>query len=150
MTREEAIKVLSILKAAYPNSYKGMGKEEANGVVMVWATQFSKIPYKIVLLAVNKAISKEPFPPAISEVRKIIKNLYYEAQNMLYDHNLATKGYTYDPYKEPMKYGTPLNDETVSLLHEIMDCTKQLKDEGDETKLKNLLDTNRYFLNEKN
>ena len=33
MTREETVKILAILKAAYPNSYKGMTKEEANATI---------------------------------------------------------------------------------------------------------------------
>ena len=41
MTREETIKVLAILKAAYPNAYKGMTREEAQGTVSVWAMQFA-------------------------------------------------------------------------------------------------------------
>jgi len=79
MTREETIQVLSILKAAYPNSYKGMTKQEANGVISVWATQFATVPLNVVLIAVNKLVAINPFPPAISDVREKIKGLYYES-----------------------------------------------------------------------
>lgn len=41
MTREDTIKVLAILKAAYPASYRNMSRDEANGTVMIWATQFA-------------------------------------------------------------------------------------------------------------
>ena len=58
MTREEAIKVLAILKAAYPNSYRGMTKEEAHGTVAVWAAQFASMPASVVMIAINKKISK--------------------------------------------------------------------------------------------
>lgn len=83
MTREEAIKILSILKAAYPNSYKGMTKEEANGTVNLWAQQFTDIPYYIVTIAINKLISKSTFPPSISEIKEGIKSLYWEAWGTL-------------------------------------------------------------------
>lgn len=89
MTRDETIKILAILKAAYPNSYKNMTKEEARGTVMVWATQFQGIPGDIVMIAVNKLISTKTFPPAISEVKEKIQRLYWEAWEALNEHKTA-------------------------------------------------------------
>ena len=83
MTREEAIKILAILKAAYPNSYRNMSKDEANGTVMVWQTQFANIPAELVMIAVNKLISTSTFPPAISEVKEKIRGMYWEVWEIL-------------------------------------------------------------------
>lgn len=83
MTREETVQVLSLLKAAFPNSYKGMTRQEANGVISVWSTQFANIPVQIVLIAINKLISISTFPPSIAEVKNKLKNLYYEATSEL-------------------------------------------------------------------
>lgn len=83
MTREETIKVLAILKAAYPNSYKNMSKEEANGTVSVWAMQFATYPAELVMIAINKLISSSPFPPAISEVKDKIGGMYWEVWSLL-------------------------------------------------------------------
>lgn len=83
MTREETIKMLAILKAAYPSSYKGMTKEEANGTIAIWTMQFADMPADIVLMALNKAISTSQFPPAISEVKKKISHLHWEAYEMI-------------------------------------------------------------------
>ena len=83
MTREETIKVLAILKAAYPNSYKNMTKEEANGTVAVWSMQFSNIPVEVVMIAINKLISTSTFPPAICEVKDKIRGLYWEVWQQL-------------------------------------------------------------------
>lgn len=79
MTQKEATQILAILKAAYPNSYRGMTKEEAVGTVNVWATQFINIPVRVVMIAVNKLISTNTFPPSIGEVKEKIRSLYYEA-----------------------------------------------------------------------
>lgn len=79
MTREETVQVLSILKAAYPNAYNGMTKQEANGVIALWTIQFSKIPLQIVMIAINKLIATSKFPPAISEVKEKLSSLYFEA-----------------------------------------------------------------------
>lgn len=78
MTREETIKILAILKAAYPNSYKNMSKEEANGTVTVWAMQFSNYPAEVVMIAVNKLIASSVFPPTICDVKKKVDSLYWE------------------------------------------------------------------------
>lgn len=83
MTRDETIKILAILKAAYPNSYKNMTKDEANGTVMVWTTQFQNVSAELVLLAVNKLISTNTFPPAICEVKKKIEGMYWEVWETL-------------------------------------------------------------------
>lgn len=83
MTREEAIELMAILKAAYPNSYNGMTKQEAMGVVTVWALQFADMPADIVYIALQKAISDCKFPPSISEVKAKIGKLYWEAYEIL-------------------------------------------------------------------
>lgn len=83
MKREETIKILAILKAAYPNSYRNMSKEEANGTVAVWTMQFANFPAEVVMLAVNKLISSSPFPPAICEVKDKIRGMYWEVWGIL-------------------------------------------------------------------
>lgn len=83
MTREETIKVLAILKAAYPNSYKGMTREEAQGTVSVWAMQFAAFPVDVVLLAINKIIASSTFPPSISEVKEKMRGMYWELWGIL-------------------------------------------------------------------
>lgn len=92
MTRQEAIKILAVLKAAYPNFYKNMTKEEAQGTISVWATQFNGMPAGVVMLAVNKLISTNTFPPSINEVKERIRSLYWEAWTMLDNHKKATEG----------------------------------------------------------
>ena len=82
MTKKEAATILAILKAAYPNSYKNMTSEEAMGTVSVWAIQFADMPADIVLMAVHKAISSSPFPPAISEVKEKLSTLHWEAYSL--------------------------------------------------------------------
>ena len=86
MTRQETLAILAMLKAAYPASYKGMTKEDANGAVSTWQEQFEGMPFYIVRLAVNRLIAKNKFSPAISEVRREIKALHCEALGQLLEH----------------------------------------------------------------
>lgn len=151
MTREETIKLLSILKAAYPNSYKGMTKEEASGTIAVWSMQFADIPANVMLIAVNKLISTSPFPPSISEVRSKLRDLYYEATNMLREHEYATEGFkiTDDPNEEPAFFGNPLDDRTLAVVKNIIRVTSTLRNNNkNETSLSDMLTqgSGRYYL----
>lgn len=89
MTREETVQVLSLLKAAYPNAYKGMTRQEGNGVIAVWSAQFSNVPVEVVLLSINKLISTNTFPPSISEVKAKFKDLYWECFGELAEDNTS-------------------------------------------------------------
>ena len=89
MTREETVQVLALLKAAYPNAYKGMTRQEGNGVIAVWSAQFSNVPVEVVLLSINKLISTNTFPPSISEVKAKFKDLYWECFGVLAEDNTS-------------------------------------------------------------
>lgn len=77
------MKVLAILKAAYPNSYKNISVDEAQVTTSVWAVQFADVPVDLVMIAINKIICTSPFPPAISEVKEKVKSLYWEVWEIL-------------------------------------------------------------------
>lgn len=112
MTAEETKKILAILKAAYPNSYKGMTRTEAIGTVNVWASQFARFPASVVLLAVNKLISVKTFPPSINEVKERIRGMYWESWQMLDSHKRGL--------------GDPLAPEKVAMLEEIMSVAEPM------------------------
>lgn len=82
MNKKEALQILAILKAAYPNSYNNMTKEEATGTVAVWCMQFTNLPAEIVMMAVHKLIATSKFPPTISEVKRKIESIHWDA----YEH----------------------------------------------------------------
>lgn len=125
MTQKEATQILAILKAAYPNSYRGMTKEEAVGTVNVWATQFINIPANVVMIAVNKLISTNTFPPSIGEVKEKIRGLYWEAWQALHDHARATKGIEIGG--KVIKVGKPLDEKTVKQLEQIIEVVEPMR-----------------------
>lgn len=117
MTQKEAAQILAILKAAYPNSYRGMTKEEAVGTVNVWATQFINIPVNVVMIAVNKLISTNTFPPSIGEVKEKIRSLYFEALGEI-------------PYQHGGLYcnnTAEISPERLALLKEIVRVTEPMR-----------------------
>ena len=91
MTKKEAVQLLAILKAAYPNSYRGMSKEEAAGTISVWTMQFADLPADIVLMALNKLIGSSKFPPSIAEVKSKISSLHWEASDAIRLHRQLGK-----------------------------------------------------------
>ena len=77
MTREETIKILSVLKAAYPNFYKTMTKEEAESTINLWGTMFVEEDYKLVGEAVKAHIATDEkgFPPVIGQIKSKIRQI---------------------------------------------------------------------------
>lgn len=127
MTREETIKVLAIMKAAFPNSYRGMTKEEANGTVAVWTAQFANIPANVVMIAINKIISTSNFAPSINEVKQRISGLYWEIWHQLNLHKQATEGIKLHKDAEPIFIGEPLDARTVAQLEQIMAVVEPMR-----------------------
>ena len=87
MNRKEAVQVLAILKASYPNSYKNLSQEDAQGIVGVWSVQFANIPADIVLMALNKAVGENDFPPTIAEVKRKICSIHNEVYDVIERHH---------------------------------------------------------------
>ena len=75
MTRQEALKILTILKTAYPNFYKDYSKEELNAAIDLWATMFVDEHPKIVTEAVKALICTHKYPPTIADIKEKIATI---------------------------------------------------------------------------
>ena len=77
MTREETLAIMGVLKAAYPNFYKGMGRAEAEGIVDLWSSMFDQEPAQLVAVAVKAHIAndKKGYPPHIGAIKEAIVKL---------------------------------------------------------------------------
>ena len=75
MTREETIKILSVLRGAYPAFYRDITKQEAESTIELWASMFDEEPYELVGAAVKAFISGDGkgFPPAIGQIKDRIR-----------------------------------------------------------------------------
>lgn len=87
MNKDETTKILAIIKAAYPNSFKNMTATDARATVNVWQTAFIEIPADIVLIAVYKTISVSEFPPTVAAIRNKFRSIYIESD--IEYHNAA-------------------------------------------------------------
>ena len=75
MTVDETIALLSIMKTAYPQFYKGMSASDADEVINLWATLFASDNAKIVTEAVKALICTLKFPPTIADVKAKIQEI---------------------------------------------------------------------------
>lgn len=83
MTRQEALKILTILKTAYPNFYKDYSKEELNAAIDLWATMFSDEPVSIITEAVKSLMCTLEYPPTIADIKeKIAMIMQSQTQTM--------------------------------------------------------------------
>ena len=75
MDRNETMRILSILRAAYPNSYRDMGKADLEGVVGLWQTMLRDNLYADVSEAVTEFIASDTkgFPPPIGAIKERVK-----------------------------------------------------------------------------
>ena len=77
MTEQETLKILTVLRAAYPMFYRGLKDGDAKAVVNLWQIQFAEDSYKDVSLAVHTLISTrtDTFPPVIGEVKEVLRSI---------------------------------------------------------------------------
>jgi len=70
MTKQETMKILSVLKVAYPHSYQKQSKEEAVMMVQLWTEMFAEIPYRDVDRAVRSFIATDQsgYAPTIGQI----------------------------------------------------------------------------------
>ena len=70
MEREHTIKILKILKTAYPRFYADMNKQEAEDTINLWLDMFKGDDPRLVISAVKKLITELQFPPTIADVKQ--------------------------------------------------------------------------------
>lgn len=75
MNNTETLKILSVLKVAYPNSYKDISKEDTAATAKLWQSMFADQPYELVATAVKMLIATSKWIPTISEVNEKIVEL---------------------------------------------------------------------------
>lgn len=77
MTREDTIKILAVLRGAYPAFYRDITKQEAESTIALWMSMFDEEPYELVGAAVKAFISGDSkgFPPAIGQIKERIRQI---------------------------------------------------------------------------
>jgi hypothetical protein len=79
MNKQEAAKLLSLIKLSYPTAYRDIDKETANATVNMWMMSFPEVPYGIMEQAFNHFRMVSKFPPTVAEMVEELQHIYYEA-----------------------------------------------------------------------
>ena len=79
MNREESIKLLALIKVAYPTAYKDMDNASKQATVNMWQTSFQAVPYPIMEMAFNRFRMASKFPPTVAEMCEELKHLHWKA-----------------------------------------------------------------------
>ena len=110
MNKQEAIKLLALIKVAYPTAYKDMDEATKKATVNMWAGSFPDVPYPIMEQAFNHFRMVSKFPPTVAEMVEELKQIHYQA------------------LEGAMIYKTLGNAEEVERYRAIMACTSRYKD----------------------
>ena len=79
MNRTEAIKLLALIKVAYPTAYRDADKETQLATVNMWQQTFPDVPYVIMEMAFDHFRRVSKFPPTVAEMYEELQNLYSSA-----------------------------------------------------------------------
>lgn len=77
MNRADTIKMMSILRAAYPTYYRDMTRDDISGIVDLWQSMFAEDPAEVVASAVKAHIASDTkgFPPHIGAIKEAIRKV---------------------------------------------------------------------------
>lgn len=79
MNKQEAIKLLALIKVAYPTAYKDMDNASKQATVSMWQMSFPDVPYPIMEQAFNHFRMISKFPPTVAEMVEELRNIYHQA-----------------------------------------------------------------------
>lgn len=75
MDRSETLKIMAVLRGAYPQFYRNIGRTEAEDTVNLWKDIFSSYEYTLVSAAVKSFIEADEkgFPPVPGQIAEKIR-----------------------------------------------------------------------------
>lgn len=79
MNKQEAVKLLALIKVAYPTAYRDMDDATKKATVSMWQMSFPDVPYPVMEQAFNHFRMASKFPPTVAEMVEELKHIYYEA-----------------------------------------------------------------------
>lgn len=71
MTRQDTLRVMAVLRAAYPSYYTKMSRDDLEAVVALWTEMLADVSVESALIACKSIIGSrtDTYPPSIGEIR---------------------------------------------------------------------------------
>ena len=104
MNKQEAAKLLSLIKLSYPTAYRDIDKDTANATVTMWASSFADCPYPIIEQAFNHYRMTHKFPPTVAEMVEELQHIHYEATELAMIHKTMGEMAKVEQYRMVMAY----------------------------------------------
>lgn len=79
MNKQEATKLLALIKIAYPTAYRDMDDASKKVTVNMWQMSFPDVPYPIMEQAFNHFRMTSKFPPTVAEMVEELKAIHFQA-----------------------------------------------------------------------
>lgn len=80
MTRQDAAKLLALIKLSYPTAYRDIDKDTANATIAMWQMTFCDLPYPIMEQAYDRYRMSHKYPPTVAEIVEELRQIYYDAE----------------------------------------------------------------------
>ena len=108
MNQTETLKIMAVLRGAYPAFYRDMSRKEAESVVALWAEMFAEDDVAIVAAAVKALIATDDkgFPPHIGAVKAKVRQIAQPSGMTPQEAwNLVAKAIRNSAYESREEYG---------------------------------------------
>ena len=79
MNKQEATRLLALIKVAYPTAYRDMDEASKKATVNMWHLSFADMPYPIMEQAFNHFRMVSKFPPTVAEMVGELKKIHLDA-----------------------------------------------------------------------
>ena len=79
MNKQEAVKLLALIKVAYPTAYRDMDDASKKATVNMWHMSFCDVPYPIMEQAFSHFRMVSKFPPTVAEMVEELRHIYNQA-----------------------------------------------------------------------
>lgn len=79
MNKQEAAKLLALIKIAYPTAYRDMDEVSKKATVNMWQMSFADVPYLIMEQAFSHFRMVSKFPPTVAEMVEELKKIHHQA-----------------------------------------------------------------------
>ena len=104
MNKKEAVKLLALIKVAYPTAYRDMDEQSKMATVNMWQMSFPDVPFIIMERAFNHFRMVSKFPPTVAEMVEELKGIYNQAVEGALIHKGLGNQEAVDKYRMVMAY----------------------------------------------
>ena len=124
MNKQEAVKLLALVKVAYPTAYRDVDEVTKKATVSMWQMSFPDVPYPIMEQAFNHFRMVSKFPPTVAEMVEELRHIYYEATECALIHKSLGNQDLVDQYRLVMSYTARYKDtDNLGVLN--IDCVQR-------------------------